>query len=169
MSAQVDGLIRSGPPTRVFPNFQLTGLIYYLIINRTTGVYRESMPVFGNGEIGLNQLTLFQNVRKRAILSGMAAIQKGYLSLLRNEMTFQYTYDLKFTNSKGAIVSPPGRFEKPRFAEGGIFYPAITNQLFDDDPDISCYEMTTVYLGIMNIEFISDANHQLFDLILKNW
>jgi hypothetical protein len=163
--------------TPLLPTFQITGMLCYLLINRTTGDYRESdrfedkeeveqTPLFEDKKEG-EQPPLFERIRRKMVTCSIAALQAGYLSQIRNEMIFQYTWEMKFVSSKGQLLVPVEPFKKPRFEDGGISYTRIVSDLFGPENDVICYELMVVYLGVVSTKDVVDANRHLFDVLTR--
>jgi hypothetical protein len=159
------------PPTEftpLWPTYQITGLVHYLFVNRTTGEYRESgRSAPADAEAQDQQRLLFEKIRRRMIGLATQALQAGYMSMIRNEMIFQYTFELKFINSKGQIVSAGDKPKKTRFDEGGLTYSKIVADLFGADADVTCCELMAVYLGVVGTKDVVDANRHLIDVLTK--
>jgi hypothetical protein len=154
-------------PTPLLPTFQITGMLCYLLINRTTGEYRESDKFEATDQEEMKQTLLFERIRKKMITCSMVALQAGYLSQIRNEMIFQYTWEMKFASSKGQLLVPAEPFKKPRFEDGGISYTRIVSDLFGPENDVVCYELMVVYLGVVSTKDVVDANRHLFDVLTR--
>lgn len=151
------------------PSFQITGLLIYMIVNRTTGECRESAKLKpSEKEAEMKQYLLFEKLRRRMISLSTKTIHSGHLATVRNEMIFQYTSELKFVNARHNIVTPGKAFTKQNFTDTDFSYTELTKNLFPGDNDITCYELMTVYLGVINSRHVIDANSHLFDVLLKN-
>jgi hypothetical protein len=169
LATQFATLVNQTPPdpTPLFPTYQITGMLHYLLINRTTGEYRESDGPETDGPEGERQAVLFERIRRRMIASSMRALQDGYLGLIRNEMVFQYTWELKFIGPKGQALFPIDVVKAPKFADGGISYAKIAADVVGADNDATVYELMTVYLGVVSTKDVLDANGHLFDVLTK--
>jgi hypothetical protein len=169
LAAQFAALMVAFPPdpTPLLPTFQITGMLHYLLINRTTGEYRESDRVETDDAEGRKQTLLFERIRRRMITCATQALLEGYLSQIRNEMIFQYTWELKFVTAKGQPLIPGEAMRSTRFAEAGISYSKIASDFFGTDTDVTVYELMTVYLGVVNTKDVLDANRHLFEVLTK--
>ncbi|OHT03782.1 hypothetical protein TRFO_01444 [Tritrichomonas foetus] len=145
-----------GKTKKVVKAYQITGLLHYLMINRSTGEYYESLKPSTNDPI----ITKLQ--RKMASVA-MAALQTGNFTLIRNHMLFQYTYEMKF-RKKGTLLTPN---EKLKNQDSEVSYKRIVEEQFHNDSSIQCYELMTVYLGVMNTKDVAKANQHLFDTLLS--
>lgn len=145
-------------PLVVPKSFQITGLLHYILINRTTGHYYEMLKPSVSYPI-------FTKIQRKMAYVAMMAVQSGNFSMIRNHMKFQYTYELKF-RKKGNVIIPT---EKLKIQEGEISYQKIVNDLFSGDANsIQCFELMTVYLGVMNTKDVIDANRHLFESLVSS-
>jgi hypothetical protein len=169
LATQFAGLMVAFPPdpTPLLPTFQITGMLHYLLINRTTGEYRESERVETDDPEGRKQTLLFERIRRRMITYATQGLLEGYLWQIRNEMIFQYTWELKFVTAKGQPLTPGEAIRAARSSDGGISYARIASDFFGADVDVTIYELMTVYLGVVNTKDVLDANRHLFEVLTK--
>lgn len=144
-------------PPIIPTSLQITGLLHYLLINRTTGHYYEMLkPSVG--------YPIFTKIQRKMAYVAMMALQSGNFVMFRNQMKFQYTYELKF-KKKGNVIIPT---DKLKIQPGEISYPKIVTDLFpNDSSSIQCFELMTVYLGVMNTKDVIDANKHLFETLVS--
>lgn len=148
------------PPTTRYA----TGLVSYLAINRTTGEVREAdITTRQDDSIQAQKFKLINDVRRRMVAIATESVQTGYLMTIRNEMAFQYTFELKFVNSRGQTMTPTKSLGRGMFEDSNYSYTAIANYLFPNDNDITIYEFMTAYIGICATREVIDANRRLFD------
>ena len=152
------------------PCFQISGLLVYLLVNTTTGEYKESaqLPPPQTPE-DTAQALLFAKLRRRMISLAVKSVQSGLVASVVNEMIFQYTCDLKFVGKKGASLLTPSKKVKSKVAQiKNVSYAALTRALFPEQSDtVTCYVLMTVYLGVINTKDVIDANSHLFDMLLS--
>mgnify|MGYP001059389813 CR=1 FL=1 len=151
-------VIRSSESVLNIPkSFQITGLLHYLLINRTTGHYYEMLKPNA-------PYPIFTKIQRKMANVAMMALQSGNFSMIRNQMKFQYTYELKFRR-KGSVINPT---EKLKIQPGEISYQKIVMDLFPNDVNsIQCFELLTVYLGVINTKDVIDANKHLFESLVS--
>jgi len=163
MSQVAQSLISSQITTAIRPTFQITGLLHYILINRTTGEFFDPHFITSSkGELEQKNLALMEKMKRRMVSIGMSSHINGYPSMIRNEMILQYTYDIIFINVKKQKEVTPKLFNAADFSEIGVSYKIATKNAFGDDSEIHCYELMTVYLGAMNTGDVIKANSQLF-------
>ena len=94
-----------------------------------------------------------------------------FLLSLRNEMLFQYTYELIVKNSKGQtialdrnVLNKFNNFNNSNETESyEKFIQYLQNKLGDNN--IKVYELYTAYLGIMSAKDVAISNAKLFENI----
>lgn len=150
-------LIKSFDQPPLIPkSFQITGLLHYLLVNRTTGHYYEMLkPNVA--------YPIFTKIQRKMASVAMMALQTGNFVMFENQMKFQFTYELKFRR-KSNVITPT---EKLKIQPGDISYSKIVTDLFPNDSSIQCFELMTVYLGVMNTKDVIDANKHLFDSLVS--
>lgn len=147
------------------PCFQISGLLVYLLVNTTTGEYKESAPI---PDDDMGQFILFAKLRRRMMSLAVKSVQSGHVASITNEMIFQYTTELKFVGKKGVtLLCPPRKVKSPLPRTKNFTYAKLTKELFPEQSDsITCYVLMTVYLGVINTKDVIDANTHLFDMLL---
>ena len=144
--------------------FQITGMLHYILINRTTGEVFESQPYPGSKTQPEEKwVALLDNLKRNMSSIGMAACINGCSSVIRNEMIFQYTYDLIFVKKQKEIL-PKGSIPSVSFDKGGLSYKSLTMDAVSEENAV-CYEMMAIYLGVMNTCDVVKANLHLFRVL----
>ena len=144
--------------------YQITGLLHYILINRTTGEIYESQPhPDSKHEPEPKWLALLDKLKRTMTSIGMSAIVNGNSCVIRNEMIFQYTYDLVFVRKQKEIM-PKTLLQPVNFEKGGLSYKSIVSETISED-NTTCFEMMTVYLGVMNTCDVIKANAYLFNVL----
>ena len=144
--------------------YQITGMLHYILINRTTGEVLESQPHPDSKiEPEPKWVVLLDKMKRDMASIGMSACINGWPTIIRNEMIFQYTYDLIFVR-KGKETSPKGVIQPVSFEKGGLSYKTLTMDAVSEENAI-CYEMMTIYLGVINTVDVMNANAHLFKVL----
>lgn len=152
----------------------VTGIVHYILINRTNGTYFEpknlKCPLSENKE-EMKQFLLCEKIKRKMVSLGIKAFQGRYIASLRNEMLFQYTYELIVKNSKGQtialdrnVLNKFNNFNNSNETESyEKFIQYLQNKLGDNN--IKVYELYTAYLGIMSAKDVAISNAKLFENI----
>lgn len=150
----------------------VTGIIHYILVNRTYGTYFEPENLtcpFSENKEAMKQFILCEKIKRKMVSHGIKAFQGRYIASLRNEMLFQYSYELIVKNSKGQtialdknIVNKFSNFNNSNEAESyEKFIQYLQNKLGDNN--IKVYELYASYLGIMSAKDVAHANSMLFE------
>ena len=160
---QISNILFSNPfLNQTFNGNQITGLIHYLLINRNTGDCLQSInPSINVDEKDEKWIKLLEKIKRKMISIGINSYVNGSPVVIRNEMIFQYTYDIILINSKKQKEIPIKNLNNTIFNENGISY----KNLIGDDNDIICYELMTIYLGVINTSDVIKANSHLFKVL----
>lgn len=144
-------------------SYQITGLLHYILINRTTGEIYETQHQLKN-QHDPKWAVLKEQLKYKMSSIAMQALISGSPSVIRNEMIFQYTYDLIFVNKKQKEVIPKNMQPITFNDRSELSWKQITSDFVSED-NVTCYEMLTVYLGVMNTADVIKANSHLFKTI----
>lgn len=139
-------------------SIHITGLLHYLLINRSTGQYFEMLkPSVA--------YPIFTHIQRTMAAVASEAIQNGLVFVSKNYMKFQYIYELRFHNKKtGDLIIPNGKINIP---VNEISYSKIVQKLFGGNSSIQCFELLTIYLGVMNTKDVLHANTHIFKKLLS--
>lgn len=151
-------LLPPSPRTRV--TFQVTSLIHYIIINRSTGEFFESPHIDTpkNDPNIQDRLELFESIKTKLISFGIQSLLTGSLAAIKNEMIFQYIYEFKFIKSHQAII-PNRKFIPPQFDDNSDFsYNSIIQGMGYDPNEVQGIEIYTAYFGVVNAKSVINAN-----------
>lgn len=144
-------------------SFQITGLLHYILINRTTGEVYETQQQLKSQQ-DPKWVTLKEKLKRKMSSVAIQAAVTGSPTVIRNEMVFQYTYDLIFINKKQKEVIPKSIPPTVFGDRSGLSWKQLAADAVQED-NVMCYEMLACYLGVMNTADVIKANAHLFKTI----
>ncbi|KAH0795762.1 hypothetical protein GPJ56_000340 [Histomonas meleagridis] len=155
------------------PSIYMTGIVHYILVNRSNGTYREPEnidPPKSNNDIEARQYYLCEKIKRNMVSFGLKAFQSRYIAALRNEIHFQYTYEIVVRNTKGQNVvldkSVLSKYNSSGETESYTkFIKYLQGKLNDNGVEV--YELYTAYLGVMPAKDVIKANAMLLDKIIE--
>jgi hypothetical protein len=131
-------------------------LLHHVVIDRTNGTVWELQEdtaarlvlehrKLNNAEEAREELV---RVKQQLAAYGMAAMLRGFTTMMWGELHYQFCYELRFEDESGEVLRPAQVFSPPPFNDDtGFNYRLITDSLFQTDRQIVCLELLSVYKG----------------------
>lgn len=146
-------------------------LIHFLLIDRKHGNIWE-LPLDSTSELLSDYLKIsgpelqkeLDKILTKMACIGMTAMLKGFTSVMYGELDFHFSYELRFEDDDGDYLKPENVFKPPKMHKGHVIdYRLITKSLFEDEVDVTCYELFSIYCGNITVKTALASNSLLFE------
>ncbi|XP_070539470.1 BLOC-3 complex member HPS1-like [Ptychodera flava] len=146
------------------------GLVHFIYVDRTVDLL-TAPSINSTGESEQDEKDPSQLLKKKIwemVKHCQSYLQKGYISVMRREGDYYYTYFIWFEDPMGnplRMIQPP-KLDVDGTPVGilaGHFYRKLVRQCFPNAPfgSVHCFELMCMHVGVVPVQYVVNHCHHL--------